>query len=226
VDTTVIYRLTIASTTGNLTNASCNFITSSPKIVRTANCNVTLPTQVTLRGDLQDGGMARIQWTSREETGEIIYVVERSDDAGEHYRSLTFVSGTASPGMGNSYTYYDVVPVTGQSFYRIQIVDHEYHNYSKIVLLSNKEIDLKISGLINPFNNQISFNMTVPEDHTIQLSLFDAYGRRITSTHQSAYKGINHVEINEPAGLQQGMYVLQILYRDQMITRQIIKKIN
>ena len=60
-----------------------------------------------------------------------MYVVERSDDAGLHYRSLFTTPGTASPGMGNSYIYNDELPVTGQSYYRIQIIDHEYHNYSK-----------------------------------------------------------------------------------------------
>src|SRR5450432_1802298 len=226
IDTTVIYRLTVASTPGNLLNSGCSFITSSPKFVRTANCNLALPTQIFVKGDLQDGGQARIQWTSREETGTIQYIVERSDDAGAHYRSLATFSGTASPGMGSSYIYNDAVPVSGQSYYRIQLVDHEYHNYSKVILLSNSEIALKISGLINPFNQSISFNMTVPEDHNIQLGLYDTYGRLLTSSHQTAYKGINHIEMKEPAGLQSGMYVLQVLYQGQIITRQIIKKIN
>ncbi len=226
VDTTVIYRLTIASTAGNLTNAGCNYITSNPKIVRTANCMITLPTQLTVRGDLQNGSLARIQWTSQNETGSIIYVVERSDDAGAHYRPLVTIAGTASAGMGNSYIYNDVQPVTGQSFYRIQISDHEYHNYSRIILLSVDEIGLNISGLVNPFNNSISFNMTVPNDHTIELGLYDAFGRRLMTSHQTAYKGINHIELKEPAGLQTGMYILQVLYDNQMITKQLIKKVK
>jgi hypothetical protein len=226
VDTTLIYRLTVASTPGNLTNSGCNFITSSPKIVRTVNCLVTLPTQISVKGDLQNGGLARIQWTSQDETGNIVYVVERSDDAGAHFRSLATITGTASPGMGNSYVYYDAVPVSGDSYYRIEIIDNEYHNYSNVVLLSSNVIALNISGLINPFNHSISFNMTVPADNNIQLCLFDTYGRRLMSCHQTAYKGINHIEMNEPAGLQTGMYVLQVLYGDQMITRQLIKGID
>jgi hypothetical protein len=224
VDTTVIYRLIIASTTANLSNASCSFITSNPKFVRTANCNITLPTQLTVRGDLLSGSLARILFTSSQETGTVEYVVERSDDAGASYRSLATIPGTASPGMGNSYTYFDNIPVAGQVFYRIQIVDHGFHNYSKVVLLSNKEIALGISGLVNPFNNQISFNLTVPDDRAVEFALYDTYGRRLMSSHQNAYRGINHVELNEPSELQTGMYVLQILYRDQMITRKIIKK--
>ncbi len=226
IDTTLIYRLTVASTPGSLSNSGCNFITSSPKIVRTVNCMVTLPTRISVKGQLQDGNLARIQWISQDETGNIVYVVERSDDAGAHFHALATVSGTASPGMGNSYVYNDVVPVSGDVFYRIEIMDNEYHNYSNIIMLSTNVIALNISGLVNPFNHSISFNMTVPDDNNIQLSLFDAYGRRLMSSHQTAYKGINHIEMNEPSGLQMGMYVLQVLYGDQMITRQLIKGID
>jgi hypothetical protein len=226
VDTTIMYRLTVASASSSLTDPNCSYTTSSPKIIRTANCNVTLPTQLFVKGDLEDGNLARIQWTSQDETGSIVYIVERSDDAGAHYRSLATVSGTASPGMGNSYIFNDDVPVNGQSFYRIQLSDHQYHNYSRTILLSSEGIALGISGLVNPFVNSISFNITVPEDHDIQLSLYDAYGRKLVSSQQTAYKGINHIDLNEPHGLQTGMYILQILFRDQMITRQLIKKIE
>jgi hypothetical protein len=226
IDTTVIYRLTVASTLGNLGTTGCSFITSNPKFVRTANCSLTLPTQISVRGDLLEGALARIQWISQDETGTMQYVVERSDDAGAHYQALATFTGTASPGMGSSYIFNDGVPVTGQSYYRIQLVDHQYHNYSKIILLSNNEIPVSISGLVNPFVQTISFNMTVPADHPVQLALYDTYGRRLMSSSQNTFRGINHFEFNAPAGLQSGMYILQVFYRDQMITRQLIKKIK
>jgi hypothetical protein len=79
---------------------------------------------------------------------------------------------------------------------------------------------------VNPFNQSISFNLTVPEDHDIQVGLYDTYGRLLMSNHQTAYKGINRIVLREPAGLQSGMYVLQVIYQGQAITRQLIKKIN
>jgi hypothetical protein len=226
VDTTVIYRLIVASTSGNLLNSGCSFITSSPKIVRTANCNIILPTQISVKGDLQNENMARIQWTSVDETGTVVYVVERSNDGGGHFQLLVSIPGTANPGMGASYVYNDVTPVNGDTYYRIEIMDHEYHNYSQIILLSNNQIALNISGLVNPFNHLISFNMTVPDDNNIQICLFDSYGRRLISKSLMTYKGMNHVELDEPATLQTGMYVLQVFYRDQMITKEMIKRIE
>ena len=226
VDTTIIYRLTIASTAGSLAGTGCNYVTTSPKIVRTANCNIVLPTQVTVKGVVQEGGLAKIMWTSYDETDDIQYVVERSDDGGLHYQQLATINGEASAGMGDSYVYNDPNPVSNQSFYRIELIDHAYHNYSRIILLSNTEIALNISGLVNPFIQQISFNLTVPEDRTVQVIIFDSYGRRLNSSTQSVYKGINHIELHEPAGIQSGMYILQVIYRDQFITRQIIKQKN
>jgi hypothetical protein len=226
VDTTIIYRLIIASTAGNLLNSGCNFITSSPKIVRTANCLIILPTQISVKGDLQTGNMARIQWTSLDETGSVIYVVERSNDAGAHFLPLASIAGTANPGMGSSYVYNDVTSITGDTYYRVEIIDHAYHNYSQIILLSTNQIALSISGLVNPFNHLISFNITVPDDNSIQICLFDSYGRKLMSSRQMTFKGMNRVELNEPNTLQTGMYVLQVFYRDQMITKEIIKRIE
>jgi hypothetical protein len=179
-----------------------------------------------VKGSLQDGGLAKILWTSFDETSDIQYVVERSDDGGLHYQQLATLMGKASAGMGDSYVYNDPVPISNQSYYRIALIDHEFHNYSRIVLLSNSAIALSISGLVNPFINQISFNLTLPEDHTINVVLFDNYGRIINTSNRTAYKGINHIEIFEPAGLQSGMYILQVIYKDQMITRQVIKQRN
>src|SRR5450432_1990112 len=223
VDTTVVYRLTIASTPGNLANPGCNFITSSPKFVRTANCNGVLPTQISVKGILQEG-FALIQWTSQDETGSIVYIVERSDDEGVHFQQVGTFNGSATPGTGNSYTFHDQQAVVGQSYYRILITDHAYHNYSKLILLNSGEIALTLSGLVNPFSHNISFNMTVPQDHIIQFGLFDAYGRRLLTTQQNAYKGINHIELNTNFSLRTGMYFLQILYQDHMITKQLVKK--
>jgi hypothetical protein len=152
--------------------------------------------------------------------------VERSDDGGLHYQPLATIMGKASAGMGDSYNYNDPNPVNSQSYYRIELIDHAYHNYSRIILLSNTEIALNISALVNPFINQISFNLTVPDDRTVQVIIFDSYGRRINSSVRSVYKGINHIELQEPACLQSGMYILQVIYRDTIITRQIIKQIN
>ena len=84
VDTTIIYRLILASTSASLNDPNCRFITSSPKYVRTVDCMIVLPTAVSLKGTVNNG-YAQLQWTSSQETGSIQYSVERSDDEGAHF---------------------------------------------------------------------------------------------------------------------------------------------
>jgi hypothetical protein len=225
VDTTVIYRLILASTVGSLNDPGCRYITSSPKYVRTVDCMIVLPTAVVLKGELNNG-YAQLQWVSSKETGNIEYSIERSDDEGLHFRSIGNVSGTTIPGNGASYGFKDPQPVIGQVYYRIRISDLLYHTYSKIILLSSLNIPLEISGLLNPFYQSISFNMTAPEDQPVILSLYDAYGRLLIRESRAAYKGLNHFDLNRLGSLQSGMYVLQVLYKEQMMTRQLIKKIE
>ncbi len=67
--------------------------------------------------------------------------------------------------------------------------------------------------------------MTVPDDQQYSNCVYlMLMAGRLMSSHQTAYKGINHIELNVPAGLQTGMYVLQVFYRDQMITKADYKK--
>ena len=221
VDAMVIYRLTLASTVGNLSNSNCNFITSSPKIVRAVNCLVVLPTGIVLRGSLNNG-YAQLQWISTLETGSIQYTVERSDD-GIQFRSVGTVPGIAPSGGGASYEFQDPQPVSGQAFYRVRINDQQYQTYSKVVLLSTTDIPLQISGLMNPFYSSVSFNLTVPADHDIMLNFYDAYGRLIVKQSETTYKGMNRIDLSHLGSLQSGMYVLQVTYNGQMITRQLIK---
>jgi hypothetical protein len=224
-DPIVIYRLVLASTPGNLNDANCRFITSSPKYVRTVDCNVVLPTELRLKGTVSSG-YAQLQWISSQETGNILYSIERSDDEGAHYITAGTVSGTATAGNGASYSFQDPQSLTGAALYRIRINDQRYQNYSNTILLSSRDIPLAISGLPNPFYSSVSFNLTAPEDQDITLSLYDAYGRLLTRESRTAYKGLNHFDLSRTGTLQSGMYVLQVLYKDQMITRQLIKKLE
>ena len=113
-----------------------------------------------------------------------------------------------------------------QLFSCIRIHDQQYSTYSKIILLSSQDIPLDISVIINPFVSSVSFNMTVPEDHAITVSLYDTYGRLITRETQTAGKGLNHYDLGGLGNLQSGMYVLQVLYKDRMLTKQLIKKVE
>ncbi|HVY73859.1 MAG TPA: T9SS type A sorting domain-containing protein [Puia sp.] len=225
VDAMVIYRLILASTPGNLNDANCRFITSAPKIVRTVNCNVVLPTALTLKGAVSNG-YAQLQWVTSQETGSNKYTVERSDDNGAHFYAIATVDGLAGAGNGATYQYADPKILNGEVFYRINISDQQLHTYSKIIVLSNQNIPVAITNVINPFHSSVSFNLTVPEDQNIIMSLYDTYGRLLARESRTAYQGMNHFDLNHGSTLQTGMYVLQVQYKGQLVTRQLLKGVD
>jgi hypothetical protein len=221
-NTLITYRLTIASTAANLSNSSCNYITSTPKIVYAVNCLVTLPTSIVLKGWLNNQN-GSLQWTSTDESGNIRYVVERSDGDQEHFSPIGNVNGIALPGTGATYNFNDPNQVSNQTYYRVNIIDNLNHAYSKVVLLSNTAIDLEIKSLVNPFVSTISFDLTAPQDQTASFIVNDIYGRILRVETQNMSKGMNSIRLYGFDGLPTGTYVLQVRCADKLISRKIIK---
>jgi hypothetical protein len=220
----VLYRLTIATTTGNLSNSNCSYIGSSSKLIYAVNCNIILPTSIILKGQLKDG-LADLQWTSSLETPNTRYIIERSNDQ-VNYSAIGSINGDAGDGLGASYEFTDPRPVSGMTYYRINITDNSYNKYSKIVLISNSLINFEIKSLINPFIDEIAFNMTVPQDGPAVFTLIDLYGRIIKQDKQNVVEGWNTIQIYIPGYLPSGSYILQVLYADQRISKKLIKVMN
>jgi hypothetical protein len=220
-DAMIIYRLTLASTIANLSNANCSYKATSPKIVRTLNCNLTLPTSIVLDGQLKNG-FALLSWRSADETGNIKYIIERSDGHSA-YETVGTVAGNALQSSGSSYNFTDPKPVSGQTYYRINITDNSYHQFSKIVVLSNSTINFDMKSLVNPFNEMITFDLTVPEKGVALFTLVDIYGRVIKQEKQPVNAGWNSIQIYQLGILSSGSYILQTRYTDKTITRQVLK---
>lgn len=222
VDNLIIYRLVVATTVANLSNTNCNFITSTPKIIHAVNCNIILPTYlISFKGQLK-GGLGNLQWISADETTDIVYNIERSDD-GTTFHAIGSVKGFAGAGQGAGYRFTDPTPVTTQTWYRINIQSAGLHQYSNLVLLSNTDINFDIRSLVNPFTDHITMDLLVPADGTAQLNVIDMYGRFLRQERQPVTQGLNSLGIFGLGGLPTGTYILQIRYNDKTISRKIVK---
>ena len=97
-NTLILYRIRVASTAANLSNANCSFVASSSKIVNAVNCLVVLPVSISLSGHLQDG-LADLRGVSSNETAKTKYLVERSYD-GSGYTAIATKSRSGSRRSG------------------------------------------------------------------------------------------------------------------------------
>jgi hypothetical protein len=218
-----IYQLVVASTVGNLSSSTCAYVTTQPKYVVGVNCFVALPTTLLLfRGQLQNNGLANLQWTTAGEVPGLQFGVERSDD-GVHYTTIGTLPGTAVPGNGASYQFTDPNPVAAQSYYRIQMTSNTISQYSGLVLLSNTSISFTIQSIQNPFIDQINMVMTAPSTGTATITLIDLFGRSLRRVIQPLNQGLNSVSLYGLGNLPAATYALQIQYGDHLVSQKILK---
>jgi hypothetical protein len=222
VTSTTIYRLTIASTTANLANASCNFTTSQPKLVFGVNCMVTLPTTlISFRGQLNNG-LGQLVWTTAGEIPGLSYSVERSDD-GVHFSSIAVLPATAAIGEGAIYQYTDPNPVNAQSYYRINMLAQSMNKFSQLVLLSNGQLAFQVRSTLNPFTDHLGVDLVSPGDGVATLTLLDLYGRVVHRDRQPVTQGYNALAVYGVSNLPAATYALLIQYNNQVTCQKVVK---
>jgi len=218
-----IYQLVVASTVGNLASSNCAYTTTQPKYVYGVNCSVALPTTLlSFRGQLQNNGLANLQWTTTGEVPGLQFAVERSDD-GIHFSTIGTLSATAVPGEGASYQFTDPTPVTAESYYRIQMTSNSISQYSGLVLLSNSNISFNVRSVQNPFIDQINIEMTAPSTGTATITLIDLFGRSLRRVIQPVNQGLNSVNLYGLGSLPTATYALQIQYNDHLVSQKVVK---
>lgn len=215
-----MYRFKVASTTGNLTDPNCSFLNTTTIQVRVNNCQVLSTKLVSFTGRLVNN-LTNLQWTTQNESELTYFEVERSTD-GTHFTRIGSVNGSGKAGSGNTYNYTDNTPLAGPTYYRLLIKENGNAWYSKVVLLGH-QLDFTVRSVVNPFTQQLNFELISPDPGMASLSLVDMYGRIVNRSTQSVTKGLNNMSITGLDALSRGVYVLRIQMGDKLINKQVVK---
>jgi hypothetical protein len=222
VDTLIKYRITVASTNGNLSDPNCSFITLSPKLVKAINCMIVLPTRlISFKGQVNNAHGV-LQWTSASEVDGISFTVESSND-GLNFTTIGAIHGQAPAGSGSTYQFTDPNGLSGARYYRIRLSTGSYSQYSSQVLLTDGTIVFDVRNLGNPFTDHINMEIASPADMQARLNLVDMYGRVVRVQQQFINQGVNIIAIDGLGNLSNGTYILQIIAGDKIITRKMAK---
>jgi len=222
VDTIIKYRITVASTTGNLSDPNCSYITLSPKLVRAINCMIVLPTRlISFKGQVNNTHGV-LQWTSANEVDGALFTVESSND-GLNFTAIGAIHGQAPAGSGSAYQFTDPNGLAGARYYRIRISAGTYSQYSNQILLTDGTIVFDVRNLGNPFTDHINMEIVSPADMQARLNLVDMYGRMVKVQQQFINQGVNVISIDGLGSLSNGTYILQIIAGDKIITHKVAK---
>jgi len=154
----------------------------------------------------------QVDWTSLAELNVDHYEIERSTD-GQQFISIGQVKATGNNSAEKNYSWLDVTPINGISFYRIKAVDADgKFNYSNTIKInpdpSNKAA---IAIYPNPVQgNHIAIETGNMNAGNYQYLIFDINGRKVYSHSFRHPGGVLSESILLPADLGRGIYNLKL----------------
>ncbi len=122
-----------------------------------------------------------LNWVTAAEINNNFFTVERSSN-GLDFEPIANINGAGTTSESNYYTFKDMEPLNGVSYYRLKQTDFNGdYEYSIIVSISTQKqlaVDLKVFP--NPSNGQ--FNVSISGDRPIAYNIIDMQGRTVFSS--------------------------------------------
>lgn len=216
----VRYRIRIASTVANLDNNSCSFVAGTHIQLTSQSCDILPLTDILFFSGKQVNGLANLQWTTGNEVPGTIFEIESSNNR-VHFTKVGTIQ--ANFNSVNTYHFTDPALLTRDRYYRIRVRNEKTFGYSKIIMLSNGEVNFTIKSLVNPFRERINFELITPADGPAIILLMDTYGRPVKQMNIQVQKGFNVVDLTKLDKLPAGVYIMQVQQQEQVITKRLIK---
>lgn len=221
------YRVVIASTSSNLSNASCRFSGNATITLTVDPCNYLLHNDnfMSFRGR-NENNKANLYWTTGQETEPFKYEIQKSKDGSRFYSIGEVMGYNDITAESNNYTFVDPELLSDLTWYRVKMINLQQntHKFSKVVQLINKEAGLKIGSLVNPFKSEVRFDLISGIDGPVNVQIIDQYQHVLKNASYNLVKGTNRIMINGTDHLPAGFYILKVTSDTETINNKIIKR--
>ncbi len=223
-----MYRLVTSSTVSNLADPNCSF-TDQGSIVtmQVIECGIPLLSQlIAFSGKLTDQ-YATLNWKTTRENEPLLFEVQKSTD-GIHFSVIAVVgSHNNYTTEENSYSYTDPSPVFSKAYYRI-VMKNERHQtvISRTIQLSQNTDRLSFVSVINPFDNELSFEISSTLPGRLQAELLDATGRIVMKKEYDLTDGVNRLRLDHTGTIAAGIYYLRVFTGTAVIQKRVVRQNN
>ncbi len=151
----------------------------------------------------EDGAI--LKWSTASENGSDKFIIERSQD-GDFYTEIGQVKAAGNSSSTKHYAFNDLELEEGNYLYRIKQLDFDgAFEYSKDLVLTIMEEDIKLRVYPNPANDRISIECGLSQPEDLQLQVYSVSGKLMKSEGLAGQKGSNHVQI-DVSDLSPGVY--------------------
>jgi len=219
------YRVVVGTTATNLTDPNCQ--SSDPVTINLdvlTDCGPLLDVDLLSASGQLVAGKAKISWSTSKENEPVSFMVEKSSN-GAQFTQVGSITGQNNPtAETNYYVFNDPVSLADKAWYRIKMTTATQSKYSRIVSLNKDQQEFALGTVINPFANELLFDVYSPADTKIDVLITDLSGRTLKKKSMFIKAGTNSLSMDQTENLAAGIYILQVRNNDKVLTKMVMKK--
>lgn len=196
----------------------CYNTTCNPSSGTTGAC-APLPVEFLELSAQKSEGSVIVEWSTAKESSNLKFVIERSPEPLTGWHSIGEVPGAVNSLEVSKYSFTDLHPIPGTSYYRIRQVDLDgKSSVSKVVSVTKDEFVFAVYP--NPFEYKLEIHTT---REILRAELFNMQGDFIKEINMPVKSGGYYD--TDLSYLKSGNYVLKIIEKDYSFSfTRIVKK--
>jgi len=153
-----------------------------------------------------------LSWSTAGETNNAGFKVQHAIGT-DSFSEIGFVKGRGSSSENNTYSFTEIVTISGFYRFRLKQVDYDGNfKYSDIINLDVVVTDFSLKqNFPNPFNPSTSIQYTISSKQFVTLNVYDVLGNEITTlVNENKPAGNYEVEFLNTDKLTSGIYVYEL----------------
>ena len=185
---------------------------------------VVLPVEILSFTGTQQHKIVTLNWKIISNQGIDRFEVQRSTDNNNFIKVAT-VTEPVLLNVQQSFGATDNITSINSDvlYYRLKIIgkngDIKYSNII-VIRLGNSKIDIKLTP--NPAKDFVQVRLKAQKETDVTFRLIDIYGKVVLYQVNKVFNGDNVIDINGISKLSNGMYSLQILIQDDLVTKKLV----
>ncbi|MGN6435256.1 MAG: T9SS type A sorting domain-containing protein [Agriterribacter sp.] len=171
------------------------------------NQRTSLPILLAVFTARPQGATVLLNWTTSTEQNNALFAIERSAD-GVEWQQIAEVKGAGNSSQPINYSYTDIDPLDGTSYYRLKQIDNDgTYSYSPIEQVRRQANNAGLRIYPNPAGNEVIVEGS--RDDVKSLRVFDLLGRDITPELQISSHNDNRTIVNLTS-MPNGVYIFRV----------------
>ncbi len=219
-------------TAGVYQNVKGNGGVDQPYLFKLSDAGCTLPINLLyFNAKAVRNEYVHAEWSTSSETNNDFFTIERSGD-GEHFESLAEVRGNGNSGLIRSYSYNDMSPLQGISYYRLKQTDYDGRNF---YAPNTEQVNINPAGEVkvvdifpNPAGENVTISMFIPHEmrRGVRISVSSVLGQVIMEYDITGLPAGIYNHLINSASWSSGVYFVTVSCGPKKDVRKIVVREN